>query len=302
MRIFAAVMVEGVDHGVAAAAAGLGGELRDDAADERADRRQQHQQPGAEVRGVADLGQEGLAAGAQRPVAAQILEHQPLHQLERGEERGAHQPGRRADDRGVGQRAADDAQIGRRRFLQDRRQKLAADDPFHQKGASWIMPVVYGAGTNFDGRRRFLRSGRDARPHEPRPRVCLQRAQPAGDPEEHHQDGRHDAQRPAVPGDRLFQPAPLQRHLLHSLQGRVRGPAARAGRRAVRHGPAAVDLPGRLRAHRQIASARAAAGAGDRRARPHGGAARQAPQDRRLCDQSPGVRRRIRHRAASCRP
>ena len=35
------------------------------------------------------------------------------------------------------------------------------------------------------------------------------------------------------------------------------------------------------------------------RAGPDGAAARQAPQDRRLCDQPAGVRGRLRHRAAS---
>ena len=50
---------------------------------------------------------------AQRAVAAQVLEQQPLHQLERGEERGAHQAGGHAHERGVEQRAPDDPQVGR---------------------------------------------------------------------------------------------------------------------------------------------------------------------------------------------
>ena len=65
---------------------------------------------------LADLGQERLAVRAQRAVAAEVLEEQPLHHLERGEERGAHQPGRHADDRGVEQRAPDDPQVGRGRL------------------------------------------------------------------------------------------------------------------------------------------------------------------------------------------
>ena len=66
---------------------------------------------------------------------------------------------------------------------------------------------------------------------------------------------------------------------------------------AVRHRVAAFDLPRRLRADRQIASARAAPGAGDGRAGHHRGTARQAPEDRRLCDESLGVRRRLCDRA-----
>ena len=64
---------------------------------------------------------------------------------------------------------------------------------------------------------------------------------------------RHDGQRPAVPGRRLLQPPPVQRHLLRPLQGRVRGPPALPGRGAVRERVQARDLPGRLRADRQVA-------------------------------------------------
>ena len=109
--------------------------------------------------------------------------------------------------------------------------------------------------------------------------------------------GGDAGQRPDVPGRRLLQPAAVQRHLLRALPGRVRGSAALPGRGAVRHRVAAVDFPRRLRAHRQIASTRTAPGAGDGRPGHHRAAARQAPEDRRLCDESPGVRRRLRDRA-----
>ena len=86
------------------------------------------------------LGEEGLAVRAQRPVAAQVLQDQALHDLERGEERGAHQPGRHADDGGVKQHPPHDSQVGGGSLLQNRRQKVAADDAFHGLGQGHIMP------------------------------------------------------------------------------------------------------------------------------------------------------------------
>jgi hypothetical protein len=52
----AVLAVEGVDHRVAAAAARLGRQLRDDAARQRADRREQRQQPGRKWRTVGSSG------------------------------------------------------------------------------------------------------------------------------------------------------------------------------------------------------------------------------------------------------
>ena len=120
-----------VDHRVAAAAPRFGRQLRDDAARQRADRRHQQQQPGPEVVDAGQLGQERLAVRAQRAVAAQVFQDQPLHHLQRGEERRAHQPGRHTDDGGVEQHSADDPQVGGGSLLQNRRQEVATDDAFH---------------------------------------------------------------------------------------------------------------------------------------------------------------------------
>ena len=69
-------LVEGVDHRVAAAAAGLGRQLRDDAARQRADRGQQREQPGAEMRGCWSARRRKVSPWrAQRVVAAELLEH-----------------------------------------------------------------------------------------------------------------------------------------------------------------------------------------------------------------------------------
>jgi len=123
--------VEGVDHRVAAAAARFGRQLGDDAARQRADRRDQREQPGAETAQVRELGQERLAVRTQRPIATQLFQDQALHHLQGGEERRAHQACRHADDGGVEQHPPDDPQVGGSRLFQDRRQKLAADNALH---------------------------------------------------------------------------------------------------------------------------------------------------------------------------
>ena len=105
-------------------------------------RGQQGQQPRAEVGEVGRLGEERLAGRAQRTVAAEILEDQALHDLERGEERGAHQPGRDADDRGVEQHPPDDPQVGGGSLLQNRRQEVPADDALHVARGPPLCPRV----------------------------------------------------------------------------------------------------------------------------------------------------------------
>src|SRR5262249_614333 len=109
----APVVVEGVDHRVASAAAGLGREPAGEAAEERADRGDDYEEPGAEVGGRLAAG-ELLAVGAERHVAGEALEREALQVLERGEEAGADEAGADAGQAGVEERPPEDVQLERR--------------------------------------------------------------------------------------------------------------------------------------------------------------------------------------------
>ena len=63
--------------------------------------------------------------GAQRVVAAQVLEQQALHELQPGKERRPHEARDRSHQRGMEQRAAHDAQVDWRGVPQDGREELA---------------------------------------------------------------------------------------------------------------------------------------------------------------------------------
>ncbi len=122
--------MKGVDHGVAAAAPGLRRQLRDRPRRQRAQRRQKDQQPGPEG-DAFQIGQERLAVGAQRVIAAQPLQQELLQTFESGEEAGAHQPGQQTHHGRVQQRPPRQAQIDRSRIAQDAGQELPIDHALH---------------------------------------------------------------------------------------------------------------------------------------------------------------------------
>ena len=76
----AVAMMEGLDRRIAAAAARLGGELREQAARQAAERRQQHQEPGPEI-GLAGAEGERLTVRPQHGIAREILEQAVLEIL-----------------------------------------------------------------------------------------------------------------------------------------------------------------------------------------------------------------------------
>ena len=122
----AAVAMEGVDRRVAAAAAGLGGEPRQQAAGEPAERREQDQQPGTEGRRAGPQG-ERLAVGAQDGIARQLLEQEVLEELDGGEEERADEARGDTDERRMQERAPDDPEIeGTRVRREAREQKCVA--------------------------------------------------------------------------------------------------------------------------------------------------------------------------------
>ncbi len=86
------MVVEGVDHRVAAAALrfrrNLGGE---DAPKQRAQRGQPEQEPRPE-RVLAMEGDDPLPVGPQGHIAGQVFQNQALHQLQPIEEAGPHHP------------------------------------------------------------------------------------------------------------------------------------------------------------------------------------------------------------------
>ena len=86
---------------------------RDHAADERADGRQEQQIKRMERRPV-ERGQHLFARRPQRRVPGEILQHHALHEIERRDERRAHQAGRRTDQRCVAQHSPGQLQRERR--------------------------------------------------------------------------------------------------------------------------------------------------------------------------------------------
>ena len=66
-----------------------------------------------------------LAGGAQRDVAAEIVEQHALHALERGEERAAEQTREESDERRVKQCPADDLELERRFLRYEQREDVA---------------------------------------------------------------------------------------------------------------------------------------------------------------------------------
>ncbi len=126
----AAGVVKGVDHRVAAAAARLRRRGGDQARAEGADGGHDHEEPPAVV--VPHLGRKHpLAVRAQRDVAAQILEEEPLHDLEAEEEGRTDDAGAEADQGGVQQGTAEDAQVDWRCGLQQRRQEPSISGGSH---------------------------------------------------------------------------------------------------------------------------------------------------------------------------
>ena len=108
------VLVERLDDGVAAAAAGLGGEPRGDrAGDEGPGARHDHEQPRAKARERRHLAEDLLAARAQRLVPGPRLEGQPLHGLDADEEERAEEPRRGADEGRAQQGAPEDLKLER---------------------------------------------------------------------------------------------------------------------------------------------------------------------------------------------
>jgi hypothetical protein len=138
----AVLVVEGVDHRVAAAAARLRRQPGHQAAQEAAHRRQEQEQPRAERRRVDEVGRERLPLGAQRLVADQVLEQEHLDELERGEEGGAGQAGRQADHRRADQGAADQAQVERRGLGEQERQERAGPPLPHRQPRHPAGPAI----------------------------------------------------------------------------------------------------------------------------------------------------------------
>jgi hypothetical protein len=94
-----AAVMEGLDHRVAAAAARLRRQDRQRARGQRAERRHDEEQvPAIAMRAEVE---QALAGGAQRHVAADVLEEHALHQLEADVEHAPDEPRAQANDRGV---------------------------------------------------------------------------------------------------------------------------------------------------------------------------------------------------------
>ena len=108
-----APLVKGGDHGVAAAAAGLGEPPGAQAAGQAAQRRQHQQQPGAEHLAAAAQRRRGLAQRAQRLVAGQAPPAASTGSDRAAEEQRPQQPAGHAHRRRLQHRPAQDAQIQR---------------------------------------------------------------------------------------------------------------------------------------------------------------------------------------------
>ena len=114
------LVVERVDDRVCAAAARLGGEPRDGAADERAERGDEPQEPRTPGRGLRI--EDELPGGLERQVPREPLEEHPLHDLEPRHEERPDEPRRRPDERRVQEHSPEDLEPERRR---DRRGPLS---------------------------------------------------------------------------------------------------------------------------------------------------------------------------------
>jgi hypothetical protein len=116
------VVVEGLYHRIAAAAAGFWRESREEAAPEASQGRQEHEQPRS--KGSERItGREGLAMGAEDSVARQVLQQEPLNVFQPSEEQCAGEPRRHSDQRGMEHHASRETQIERCRLREDDRKE-----------------------------------------------------------------------------------------------------------------------------------------------------------------------------------
>jgi hypothetical protein len=104
-------VVEGVQRGVSASALRLGSdEGGQDSARERAEPRDDHEQPWSKRRGIRRAHHQ-LAVCAEGLVAGEILEQVALHDLERDEEERPHAASNRPDEGGVQQHPSEETKI-----------------------------------------------------------------------------------------------------------------------------------------------------------------------------------------------
>ncbi len=122
----AAVLVERLDDRVGSAPARLRRKPPGQpSAEQRADGRQDEQQPRPEWRALPHVLQQRLASGAQRQVPGPPFEAHALDPLQARVEDRAEQPRRRAHERGVKQHAPQDLELDRRARAMDQTSKAA---------------------------------------------------------------------------------------------------------------------------------------------------------------------------------